>query len=368
MNADGTELGVGIVGAGLVADVHAAAIARIPGARLVAVAGSSPVSSRAQRLARDHGAHTASTDELLADAGVQLVIVATPHPLHARQAIAAAAAGKHVLVEKPMALRAEDCVAMADAARAAGVVLSVVSQRRWYPAVRRVKDAIDAGRIGVPALATVELLGWRSAEYYAMDGWRGTVDGEGGGVLVNQAIHQLDLLCWFLGEATDVDGWIENVNHPEIEVEDTAVAVVRFAGGAVATIAASNSQRPGLHGVLHVPGTNGASVGVETDRGSSFVAGISEPSRPRNDIWTVPGQEELPDRWVTDDEAALARADIGTHFHELQLRDVVEAIRDRREPAVTAEDGRRSVALMAAIADAARRGGRVRPAAGAAIG
>jgi len=353
------RLGVGIIGPGLVGAVHAAALDRIDDARLVAVAGSSPDSPRAHQFATDHGLRASSVGELLADDAVELVIVATPHPLHAEQAIAAATAGKHVLVEKPMALRPADCRAMADAASATGVTLSVVSQRRWYPATRRVKAAIDEGRIGAPALATVELLGWRSAEYYAMDAWRGTVEGEGGGVLVNQAIHQLDLLCWYLGEAVEIDGWITNANHPEIEVEDTAVGIVRFGGGAVATIAASNSQRPGLHGRIHVHGTNGASVGVETDRGSMFVANVSPPSEPRNDLWTVPGEEGLPERWLAEDRATLAGVDIATHFHELQLRDVVAAIREGRPPSVTAEDGLRSVRLMAGIADASRAGGRV---------
>ena len=352
-------LGVGIVGPGLVGAVHAAALARIPAARLIAVAGSSAGSERAAQFAREHDARAAAFVDLIQDADVELVIVATPHPLHAALAIQAAEHGKHVLVEKPMALHAADCLAMADAARAAGTVLSVVSQRRWYPASRRVKAAIEEGRIGRPALATVELLGWRSREYYAMDAWRGTLAGEGGGVLVNQAIHQLDLLCWFLGEPLVVDGWTANVNHPEIEVEDTAVAIARFGEGALATIAASNSQRPGLHGWVHIHGTSGASVGVETDRGSSFVAGVSLPSEPRNDIWTIPGEEALPERWLEEDRAQLAGVDVATHFHELQLRDVVAAIRDGREPAVTAEDGRRSVALRAAIADASAAGGRV---------
>ncbi len=352
-------LGVGIIGPGLVGAVHAAVLDRLDDARLVAVAGSSPDSSRARQLAADHHARSCSVDDLIADDAVQLVIVATPHPVHAEEAITAAKAGKHVLVEKPMALRPAECQAMADAANATGVTLSVVSQRRWYPAVRRVKAAIDDGRIGAPALATVELLGWRSAEYYAMDQWRGTMAGEGGGVLVNQAIHQLDLLCWFLGEVVEVDGWIANVNHPEIEVEDTAVAIVRFQGGALATIAVSNAQKPGLHGRIHVHGSNGASVGVETDRGSMFVANVSPPTEPRNDIWTVPGEEGFPERWVADDRAALAGVDIATHFHELQLRDVIQAIRDGRSPSVTAADGLRSVALMAAIADASRAGRRV---------
>ncbi len=350
-----------ILGPGMVGQVHAAALARIPDTRLAAVAGSTPRSPQAARLAGAHGARPATgLDDLLADETLDVVIVCTPHPLHAGQAIAAAQAGLHVVVEKPMALAAADCTAMIEAADAAGVVLSVISQRRWYPAARRMKAAIADGRIGVPGLATIEVLGWRSAEYYALNPWRGTRDGEGGGVLVNQAVHQLDLACWFLGPVAEVDGWTANLNHPEIEVEDTAVAVVRFANGALASVVASNAQRPGLHARIHVHGRNGASVGVETDRGSSFVAGLSLPSEPRNDLWSIPGGEGEPERWVAEDRAALDGVDVATHHHELQLRDIVGAIREGRRPAVDGPDGRATVALMAAIDAASRMGGRVR--------
>lgn len=354
-----------ILGPGMVGEVHAAALARIPGVHLAAVAGSSPDSPRAARLAAAHAARPVDgLAGVIADETLDAVIICTPHPLHASQAIAAAQAGLHVIVEKPMALTVADCTAMIDAADAAGVVLSVISQRRWYPAVRRVKAAIDEGRIGAPGLATIEVLGWRGPEYYAMDPWRGTRDGEGGGVLVNQAVHQLDLACWFLGPAAEVDGWTANLNHPGIEVEDTAVAIVRFASGALASVVTSNSQKPGLHARIHVHGTNGASVGVETDRGSSFVAGVSLPSEPRNHLWTIPGEEDAPDRWASEDRAALAGVDVATHHHELQLRDIVGAIREGRRPAVDGTDGCTTVALMAAIDAASRSGGRVRVGAG----
>jgi predicted dehydrogenase len=327
----------------------------------VAVAGANALSARARALAAEYGARQAAgLDDLLRDPDVEALILATPHPLHAAAAIAAAESGRHVIVEKPMALTTPDAAAMIEAATRAGIVLSVVSQRRWYAPVRRVKDAIGAGRIGSPALATVEVLGWRGAEYYEMDAWRGTVEGEGGGVLVNQAVHQLDLACWFLGRAVEVDGWIANVNHRDLDVEDSAVAIVRFESGALATIIASNSQRPGLHARIHVHGTTGASVGVETDRGSSFVAGVSAPSEPRNDLWTIPGEEDAPDRWLAADRAAMAGVDPLTYHHELQLRDVVAAIRHGRPPAVTGEDGLATVALMTAIAEASRSAGRIR--------
>jgi predicted dehydrogenase len=176
---------------------------------------------------------------------------------------------------------------------------------------------------------------------------------------VNQAAHQVDLICWFLGPAIEVDGWTANVNHPEIEVEDSAVAIVRFAGGALATIMASNSQRPGLYARIHVHGTSGASIGVETDGGSVFVAGLSLPSVPRNDLWTIPGEEDRLAGWLEADRTALATVDIASHYHEQQLRDVVAAIEDDQSPAVTGEDGLRAVDLIHGIYRATHEGGRV---------
>lgn len=347
-----------ILGPGNAAELHARALARIPNAALVAVAGRNPAKTRV--FAERVGARAdAGLGETIRRGDVDVVIVCTPHPLHAEQAVEAAQAGLGVVVEKPLALDPADVDRVIAATRASGTFAVVVSQRRWYPAVRRVKAAIDEGRIGGPALATLEVLGWRGPEYYATDAWRGTMGGEGGGVLVNQAVHQLDLLCWFLGEPADVDGFTANVNHPGIEVEDTAVAVVRFRSGALATVAASNAQRPGLWGRIHVHGRNGASVGVETDAGSMFVAGHGDPTQGRNDVWTIPGEEGSVDRWAAQDESALAGVDLASHFHELQLRDVVAAMRAGQPPPVTAPDARRSVVLLWAIYEAHRTGTRV---------
>lgn len=348
-----------ILGPGKVARLHADALARIPEAQLIAVAGRN--AERAGALAEAAKARVdPSLEETIERGGVDAVIICTPHPLHAAEAIEAARAGLHVIVEKPMALDPADCDAMIAAAQEAGVVLSVVSQRRWYAPVQRVRNAIDEGRIGAPGLAAVEVLGWRGADYYAMDAWRGTQAGEGGGVLVNQAVHQLDLLRWFLGPPAEVDAWTANLNHPDLDVEDTVAATIRFAGGALASFVASNSQRPGLHCRVHVHGRNGASVGVETDAGSMFVAGVSLPSSPRNDLWTIPGEEAAPERWAQEDAAALAGVDPASHHHELQLRDVMAAIRDGRPPAVDGDEGRAAVELIDAIYRAARTGERVR--------
>ena len=223
------------------------------------------------------------------------------------------------------------------------------------------KAAIDDGRIGAPGLATVEVLGWRSPEYYAMNPWRGTREGEGGGVLVNQAVHQLDLACWFLGPAAEVDGWTANLNHPEIEVEDTAVAVVRFVNGALASIVASNSQRPGLHARIHVHGRNGASVGVETDRGSSFVAGPVAAERATQRPVDDPGRGgragALGRRGPRRPSRASTSRPITTSSSCATSSGRSARVAGRRSAGRT---GGRPSRLMAAIDEASRTGGRVR--------
>jgi len=139
--------------------------------------------------------------------------------------------------------------------------LGVISQRRWFPAVRRVREAIDAGKIGVPALGQVIMLGWRDEAYYRSDPWRGSWAGEGGGVLANQAPHQLDLMQWFMGPIAEVCAYWDNLNHPYIEVEDTAIAIFRCQNGALGNILVSNSQKPGIYAKVHVHGRSGASLG-----------------------------------------------------------------------------------------------------------
>ena len=193
-------------------------------------------------------------------------------------------AGVHVLVEKPMAASLADCDAMLDAAaRGPGSRSGVISQRRWYEPVRRIKEAIDAGKIGRPVLGVFQMFSWRDEAYYRSDPWRGRWDTEGGGVLVNQSPHQLDLLQWFMGDVEEISGYWANLNHPEIEVEDTAVAILRFRAAASARSSASPRSRASTPRSTSTGPT--ARLGVETDRGATFIAGmtaIAEP--PLNDL------------------------------------------------------------------------------------
>lgn len=338
-----------LVGCGKVGQIHAAALAAVAEAELVAVCDAVP--ERSQRFAAEYRAR-AYTDigDMLREARPEVVLIGTPHPLHAEPAIRAAEAGVHVLVEKPMAASLHDCDAMLEAARKAGTLLGVISQRRWYEPVQRMRAAIDAGKIGRPALGLFLMYSWREPAYYQSDPWRGKWDSEGGGVLVNQSPHQLDLLRWFMGPIAEVSGYWANVNHPGVEVDDTAVAVLRFQNGGIGSIVTSVSQKPGIYTKVHIHGSNGASVGVETDRGATFIAGMSKIAEPaRNDLWTIPGEEHLPAQFQADDEARFHRFDATTHYHALQVQDFLQAIRDGRPPLVTGEDGRATVELFTAI-------------------
>lgn len=344
-----THLKTAVIGYGKVAHLHAQALRSLPSSEFVAVCGRNL--ERAQAFAQQYGARAfTSVTDMIEQAGVQAVVICTPHPNHAAPAIEAARLGAHVLVEKPLASTLADCDAMIAAAEESGVKLGVISQRRFYEPVQRARQAIDAGKIGRPVLGTVVMYGWRDEAYYRSDPWRGQWAAEGGGVLVNQAPHQLDLLQWLMGPIDELFGYWDNLNHPTIEVEDTAVAVLRFKRGGVGSIVVSNSQKPGIYGKVHIHGSNGASVGVQTEGGAMFIAGVSailEP--PYNDLWTVPGEEALVEQWRAEDRAAFEQGDPALRYITLQNQDFLDAILDDRAPAVTGQDGRVTVEIFTAI-------------------
>lgn len=344
----------GILTYGKVAHLHAQALQSIPELELVAVWGRN-------KEKRDHFAATYGIkafddiSDMIHSAQVDAVLVASPHPQHTQHSLEALEAGAHVLIEKPMALHTADCDRIIETAARLHRKVGVISQRRWYPSVQRIREAIDRGKLGKPMIGQVTMLGWRDEAYYRSDPWRGSWGGEGGGVLVNQAPHQLDLLQWFMGPVTEVFAYWDNINHPYIEVEDTALALLRFASGGMATILVSNSQKPGIYAKVHVHGTSGASVGVQTDGGAMFVAGLSKITEPpSNDIWTIPAEEANLVNWKAQDEAFFKSIDGTTYFHGLQFKDFADAILDDRPPLVDGIEGRKTVALIEAIYQSGR--------------
>jgi UDP-N-acetyl-2-amino-2-deoxyglucuronate dehydrogenase len=355
------RLRTALVGCGKVGQIHARALATLAESEFVAACDVDH--QRAVQAGVTFGVKPyADFAAMIAEAGVEAVLIATPHPLHAEPAVRAAEAGVHALVEKPLAASLEDCDRMLEAARRAGTTLGVMSQRRFYPPVLRMRAAIDAGKISRPALGAFIMYGWRDPAYYLSDPWRGRWDTEGGGVLVNQSPHMIDLLEWLMDDqVAEVSGYWANLNHPSVEVEDTALAVLRFARGGLGSIIASLAQKPGIYTKVHIHGSNGASVGVETDRGASFIAGvttIAEP--PLNDLWTIPGEEDHLARFQAEDRAFFETIDAVEHYHALQIQDFLRAVIDGRPPLVTGDDGRRVVALVQAIYQSGREGRPVR--------
>jgi predicted dehydrogenase len=338
-----------LLGCGKVGSIHAAALRELTESEFVAVCDSD--GARAAAFAGRFGVRPYSDPgEMFREAGVEAVLVCTPHPQHAAPVIAAARVGVHALVEKPLAASLADCDAMLAAARVAGTKLGVVSQRRLYEPVLRMKAAIEAGKIGRPVLGVFSMFSWRDEAYYRSDPWRGKWSSEGGGVLVNQSPHQLDLLRWFMGDIEELSGYWANLNHPTVEVEDTALAMIRFKNGGLGSIVTSLSQRPGIYTKVHVHGASGASVGVETDRGATFVAGVSEIEEPPlNDLWTIPGEERLLAEFQAEDRALFRTIKPTTHYHALQIRDFLRAIRENRPALVSGEDGRAVVEMFTAV-------------------
>jgi predicted dehydrogenase len=340
---------VSIAGCSRVAHLHAKALLEIPNVRISGV--WSRTESTAIAFAEKFNTKSYATVTMMVKENKpDLVIVCSAHPFHRDPAVEAALSGANVLVEKPIASSLTDCDAIIEACSKSGVKLGVISQRRWLDPVRRIKDAIDRGKIGKPALVTVTILGWRDKDYYDSDPWRGTWDLEGGGVLVNQSPHHLDLMLWLMGEVDEVYGLWRNMNHPYIEVDDTAVAIVKFRSGAIGNILVSNSQKPGLYGKIHIHGENGSSVGVQTDGGAMFIAGktgVAEP--PVNDLWTIPGEENLLTEWKEKDTEIFKAYDPTVYYFRRQIEEYLDAIEKGREPFVTGSDGRRVVELFSAI-------------------
>ncbi|MFN2202856.1 MAG: Gfo/Idh/MocA family protein [Caldilineaceae bacterium] len=346
-----------LVGCGKVGDTHAQALSELPQSNFVAAFDVDK--ARADAFAQKYGAKGYSDlEEMIEDTRVQTLSICTPHPTHADVIMRAAAMGVHALVEKPLASDLADADRAIGAARAANVKLGVVSQRRLYPPVARMAQAIADGKIGQPILGTLVVMGWRDEAYYQSDPWRGSWGAEGGGVLVNQTPHQLDMLQWLMGsEIDELFGYWDNFNHPYVEIEDTAVAVLRFKSGGIGQILVSNSQKPGLYGKVHVHGSNGASVGAQTEGGSPFISGVTaEVEPPINDIWSVPGEEAMLEVWQEQDRADVKIHNPMTYYHRLQIDDFLDAVLEGREPMVNGEEGRKVVEMFTAIYRSQRDG------------
>ncbi len=340
--------GFGIVGAGVISAIHARAIASLPGARLVAVTDVEP--DRAKSLASAHDcAAEPDLDALLVRDDVDVVCVCVPSGLHADVGIRAAVAGKHLVVEKPLDVSLGAADRLIEAARQAGVVMTVISQHRFDRGLIELRRLLDDGALGRLVLGEASTKWYRSQAYYDSAAWRGTWALDGGS-LMNQGIHYADLLLWSMGPVAEVTTLFSTQTH-QIEVEDAALAVLRFASGALGTIVASTAVFPGFAQRLEISGTSGT---VVIEDGEIIRCELSADG-------TGPGQHG---RVTADGRAPAAAAadpaDLSAASHAAQIGDLLDAIDEGRAPSVTGADGRAVLEVVCAVYESAREARTVR--------
>ncbi len=332
------KIGWGILGCGTIGPFHAQALRPVDQAELVEVCDI--VEEKAKKMADEHDcSYCTSYDELLANDDIQAISICTPSGMHCDHSIAAARAGKHILCEKPLDVTLEKIDAMVEAAEANDVKLAGVFQRRTHPTPKKVREAVRNGKLGKLVLGDCYQKYFRSHEYYGSGEWRATWELDGGGALMNQGVHGIDLLLWIMGGVARVSAYCRRLAR-NIEVEDTSVANLEFTNGALGTLVTTTSVSPGEDVRIEIHG----------DKGSIRLHG--------SDIvqWAIEGEEEITGE-ATDEGASSDPMALATAGHTEHLRDLCEAIINDREPAIPGSEARKAVELIKAIYLSSRLGG-----------
>lgn len=333
-----SKLRFAIVGIGNIARTHAAAIRATPDAELVAATTRDPVKGKS--FATEYGINwEPDYHGLLKRPDVDVVTLCTPHDLHLPMTVDAAAAGKHVFCEKPMARNIAECDAMIAACDRAGVTLGIVFQYRFEPLAQQLKAALDAGEIGKILWASVSTIWYRSDAYYKTAAWRGTWAHEGGGVLINQASHSLDLFLWLTGLPSRVAAQMRTLNH-HIEVEDAVMAHLQYPNGGIGSVQATTIAFPGYPEQIQLLGELGS---VTYHRGQGRLEWH----------WSEPRRDRVDEAPAISGASGPETANAGPHT--AAYHDYIAAIRERRPPLVDGREGRRSVEVIEAIYRSARQ-------------
>jgi len=333
---------LGLIGGGNISETHARAARAIPGVEIAAIFGTN--AEKIRRLSHEHGGVTYSDfAKFLDHRPMDFVAIGSPSGLHAEHGIAAARRGLHVLTEKPIDINTGQADALIAAASEAGVTLGVFFQDRFKPDIVRTKQWIEAGILGKPILADARVKWFRPSSYYADSRWRGTLQLDGGGALINQAIHTVDLLLWFFGDVASVQAQFKTSLHA-IEAEDTLAALLEFANGATGVIQATTSVFPGYPRRLELTGSEGTLI-IEHDR--LIAADLHTP---------VENFQALG-----DDRNASASSPVLNDFrgHQAVIEDFIQAIETKRSPRCSGQEGRRSLVLVEAIYASCQTGRRV---------
>jgi len=334
---------IGLIGGGNISETHARAARAIPDVEIAAIFGTN--AEKASRLCREYGGKPfCNFNEFLAHRPMELVAIGSPSGLHAEQGIAAVRRGLHVLTEKPIDITLERADALIAEARKAQVQLGVFFQDRCKPDILMVKNAVDAGVLGNPILVDARVKWYRPPDYYSNSRWRGTWALDGGGALINQAVHTLDLMLWIFGEVKAVQAICKTAWHA-IETEDTLIAMLEFANGALGVLQATTSVFPGYPRRLELTGSEGTLI-IEQDR--LLGADVKNPA------------PDLLKRSEADKNPSSSSPIVSdARGHQAILEDFLRAIRTNTKPQCDGQEGRRSLALVQAIYGACRTGERV---------
>ena len=327
-----------IVGTGSIVPVHIEALSSIPDAEVVAVFGRSAV--KAQELAGKFNCDWCSDyQQLLQRTDIDAVSICTPTGLHAELGMAAARAGKHVVVEKPIDVSLEKADALITTCRQHGVKLAVIFQRRYSDGVVALKQLLDQGKLGKVLFAGCYIKLYRSQEYYDSGAWRGTWAMDGGGALMNQGSHYIDMLQYLAGDVAEVSGYCGTLGHTGLEVEDTATAAVKFQSGALGVIEGTTCAYPGLASRIDIYGTAGSAV-IE------------------NEVLTA---VQLQSGYVYEADSSTENAGVSSpaitsDCHRRQFREIVTALQYNREPHINGVEGRKALEIILAVYKAAFTG------------
>ncbi|GCE12917.1 Gfo/Idh/MocA family protein [Tengunoibacter tsumagoiensis] len=337
----------GIVGCGVIGPTHAEAIASLPDAQLVAVADILP--EKAEKLAQKYGVKAYhSLQEMLEQENLDIVDVCTPSGMHGEHACQVMRAGRHVIVEKPMEIRQERLAEMLKVQQETGRKLAVISQHRFDEATQQIHRAVEEHKFGRLVLGNAAIPWWRSQTYYDSGAWRGTWELDGGGILMNQSIHSIDLLQWLMGPVKSVTAYTDTLVHT-METEDVAVAILRFANGALGTITATTGAYPGVTTRIEIFGDKGSGV-IENDR-LSFLHSYN-PNEEVSSYGGVVKQEPVAP--VSQTATANDPAAVAASTHALQIADMIRAIRENGTPLVDGVAARHPVEIILAIYESAR--------------
>ena len=342
---------IGLIGGGNITETHARAARAIPGVEIAAIHGTN--AEKIARLCHEFGGTPYENfDAFLNHRPMDLVILGSPSGLHAEQGIAAARHGLHVLTEKPIEINTSRADTLIAAAKTANVQLSVIFQDRTKPHIRQLKSWLDQNLLGKILFVDAHVKWYRPPEYYSNSRWRGTFALDGGGALINQGIHTVDLLLWLLGDVARVQARTATLLH-KIEAEDTAVATFEFASGALGVFHATTAAYPGYPRRVEITGTEGTVI-LEHDRilaanlrNSPAAAAISTDLATLNEL-------------AKDENQSASSASVSDfRGHQALIEDFLAAIEQNRAPACDGLEGRRSVALVEAIYRAAKNPDRI---------